>query len=340
MSLADQVAQLVLIGTPVTNAASAAATVREYHVGGVFLAGRSSLSAAALRQAIGALQSASTAPGRLRLQIALDQEGGEVQTLSGPDFPTFPSAVKEGALSTGALRSQTIDWAKRLAGIGVTIDLAPVADTVPAGTEKDNPPIGAFERQYGSDPVAVAKDVSTVVSAVQSTGVMTTLKHFPGLGRVKTNTDTGTGATDSVATTHDPYLGPFASGIKAGSGAVMISLATYPKLDSHSIAAFSKPIVTDLLRGQLGFKGLIVSDDLGSAVAVSSVPIGERAVRFIKAGGDMALSVRTSDAKPMTTALLAEAKGSPSFAATVSAAVKKVLASKYQAGVLSCAPQP
>ena len=83
MSLAEQVEQLVLLGTPVTNPASAAATVRKYHVGGVFLAGRGSPSAASLRAAIAALQRA--APRRAcTLQIALDQEGGEVQTLTGP----------------------------------------------------------------------------------------------------------------------------------------------------------------------------------------------------------------------------------------------------------------
>jgi beta-N-acetylhexosaminidase len=179
-----------------------------------------------------------------------------------------------------------------------------------------------------------------VVSAAQSTGIITTLKHFPGLGRVRTNTDFGTGATDSVATTDDPYLGPFASGIRAGSGAVMISLASYPKLDSHSIAAFSEPIVTELLRKQLGFTGLIVSDDLGATAAVKSVPIGQRAVRFVAAGGDMALSVRTSDAKPITSALLTEARRSSAFAAKVTAAAAKVLGSKYESGVLTCGPQP
>ena len=208
-------------------------------------------------------------------------------------------------MSTAALRSETLGWAKRLAAVGITMDLAPVADTVPPGTAHQNPPIGQLDREFGSTPAAVGGDVATVVSAAQSTGIITTLKHFPGLGRVRTNTDFGTGATDNVATTHDPYLAPFESGIRAGSGAVMISLASYPKLDSHSIAAFSEPIVTELLRKQLGFQGLIVSDDLGATAAVKSVPIGTRAVRFVAAGGDMALSVRTSDAKPITAALLA-----------------------------------
>jgi beta-N-acetylhexosaminidase len=340
LSLADQVGQLVLLGTPVGNPASVSAAVHTYHVGGVFLAGRSSKSAASLRKAIGSLQSAATAAGGIRLDIAIDQEGGTVQTLKGADFPTIPSAVKQGQWATATLRAQTIAWARRLAGIGITLDLAPVADTVPAGTAKLNPPVGALDREFGSDPTRVASDIGTVVSAAQSTGMLTTLKHFPGLGRVRTNTDTGTGAVDNVATTADPYLAPFTSGIGAGAGAVMISLASYPKLDSHSIAAFSAPIVTGLLRDRLGFTGLIVSDDLGSAVAVKSVPIGQRAVRFIQAGGDQALTVRSSDAKPIVTALVAAAKKSASFAAKVKAAASDVLHSKFGAGLLTCAPRP
>ena len=335
MSLDEQVGQLILIGVPVDDATSAIDVVRAYHVGGVFLAGRSKISADDLHAALRKVQDAA---GAVPLQIAIDQEGGQVQTLTGPGFPKFPTAVRQGQWSQSTLRSQTADWAGRLAGAGITMDLAPVADTVPPGTQGQNPPIGQLDREYGTDPDQVAEDIATVVDAAQSAGVLTTLKHFPGLGRVRTNTDFGHGATDDQATTDDPYLKPFASGIAAGTGAVMISLASYPRLDDHSIAAFSKPIVTGLLRDQLGFQGVIVSDDLGAAVAVSSVPMGQRAVRFVEAGGDMALSVRTSDAKVMSEALIAEAKASSSFAATVTAAATKVLAGKVKAGLLTCNP--
>jgi beta-N-acetylhexosaminidase len=335
MTLAEQVGQLILIGAPVDDSASVVDTVRTYHVGGVFLAGRSTISADNLHAALRQLQAAA---GPVGLQIAVDQEGGEVQTLTGPGFPTFPTALRQGQWSTSTLRAQTLDWASRLDKAGITMDLAPVADTVPPGTASSNPPIGQLDREYGSNPTAVATDIATVVTAAQSTGIITTLKHFPGLGRVTTNTDFGTGATDDVATTHDPFLQPFASGIHAGTGAVMISLASYPKLDSQSIAAFSPAIVTNLLRGQLGFQGVIVSDDLGAAVAVSSVPMGQRAVKFIEAGGDMALSVRTSDAELMSQALLAQAQSSATFAATVAAAATKVLASKVKLGLVTCNP--
>jgi beta-N-acetylhexosaminidase len=182
----------------------------------------------------------------------------------------------------------------------------------------------------------VAADVEQVVAASQGAGVLTILKHFPGLGRVRANTDTSTKAVDSTATADDPYLQPFVAGIKAGSAGVMISSASYPKLDDDNVAAFSKPIITGLLREKLGFTGLVMSDDLGAADAVEQVPAGQRAVRFVAAGGDVVLSIRPQDAAPMAKAMTAEAGKSPEFEARVSDAARHVVQAKYRAGLLTC----
>jgi beta-N-acetylhexosaminidase len=335
MSLNQIVGQVMLVGTPIGSPAEIDNLLHTYDLGGVFLQGRSQASASQLHSAISALQTINGG----HLFIALDQEGGEVQTLQGSDFPPIPTAVDQGTLSQSTLGSQTVAWAGRLANIGVNLDLAPVADTVPTSLGSGNPPIGAFEREYGSNPTAVATDISTVVAAIQSTGVTTTLKHFPGLGRVTANTDTSTGAVDSTATVQDPYLAPFKAGIQAGSGAVMVSLASYPKLDPNTVAAFSEPIVTGLLRQQLGFTGMITSDDLGNAVAVSNIPVGQRAVRFIQAGGDLALAVSINTATPMLAGLLSQAKASAPFATQLTAAASRVLHAKYGAGLLPCSPK-
>jgi beta-N-acetylhexosaminidase len=336
LGLEGQVGQVLMIGTAVGKPGEVEATVKQYRLGGVFLRGRSSAPAAQLRSALADLQDAAKQAGGVALQIGADQEGGQVQTLQGNDFPRIPSAVQQGKLDKGRLTSQTTQWAGRLKDVGVTIDLAPVADIVPVDLGADNPPIGAFDRQYGDTPEQVSADVATVVAAAEAAGVQTTLKHFPGLGRVRANTDTSHNAKDTTATVDDPAFRPFADGITAGATAVMISSALYPKLDPDAIAAFSQPIVTGLLRQKLGFKGLVMSDDLGAAVAADTVPTGERAVRFIRAGGDLVLSVRTADAKTMTNALLAEAKGSPEFANRVKESAARVLQSKAKAGLLTC----
>lgn len=336
LSLEQQVGQLLMIGTPIADPAGIASSVTKYHLGGVFLSGRSKQSAATLKQAIQTLQQAASGDTGVALEVALDQEGGEVQTLSGTDFPTIPTAVTQGTLSADQLKAKITDAAQRLAGAGITMNLAPVADTVPAGTADSNPPIGAFDRQYGSDPTKVAADITTVVTAEQGAGILTTLKHFPGLGRVRANTDTSTNAVDSTTTADDPYLQPFAAGIQAGTGAVMVSSAKYPKLDNANIAAFSSAIVTGLLRQKLGFTGIVISDDLGAAAAVKAVAVGDRAVRFVKAGGDIVLTVRSADAGPMSSALVAAAKADPTFAARVSDAAGHVLAAKERAGLVKC----
>jgi beta-N-acetylhexosaminidase len=337
MSLEAQVGQLLMVGTSVNNPAVLVDAVRRYRLGGVFLAGRSTAPAATLHQGVAALQSAATGAGGIPLQIGVDQEGGEVQTLKGADFPAIPTAVQQGRLDRATLASRTAAWAARLPPAGVTVDLAPVADTVPASLGDANPPIGHFDRQYGASPAAVADDVATVVTAMQSTGVQATLKHFPGLGRVRANTDTSTAAVDDLTTVDDPFLAPFGAGIEAGAAAVMVSSARYPRLDPDSIAAFSEPIVTGLLRQRLGFTGVVMSDDLGAAVAVGGVPVGDRAVRFIQAGGDVVLTVRSSDAAPMTAALIARAQAAPAFRARVAAAAGQVLRGKFRAGLLACA---
>jgi beta-N-acetylhexosaminidase len=329
MSVAQRAGQVLMIGTPVDEPGGIARAVRDRHLGGVFLAGRSTRPAASLRADIARLEG-----DEVPLLVALDQEGGSVQTLKGRDFPLIPSARRLGAGPAAKLRTEVRDSARRLAGIGVTVNLAPVADTVPASLGEDNPPIGAFHREYGSDPRAVADDIAQVVPASQGAGVLTVLKHFPGLGRVRANTDTSTDAVDRTATVDDPYLAPFAAGIKAGSAAVMISSARYPKLDATNIAAFSKPVITGLLRHRMGYTGLVMSDDLGAADAAESVRVGDRAVRFIAAGGDLVLSIRPQDAGPMSAALIAAAGRDPAFDARLTDAARQVISAKRRAGLL------
>nr|WP_255645523.1 glycoside hydrolase family 3 N-terminal domain-containing protein [Actinoplanes polyasparticus] len=332
LDLPERVGQLLMIGAAVNAPSGLGDTVRRYHLGGVFLRGRSTHSAAELKSDIAALQKQAPMP----MLLAVDQEGGSVQTLKGSDFPRLPSAQRLGAGPAANLRDTTRTSARRLKAIGVNLNLAPVADTVPTSIGTGNPPIGAFRREFGSDPAKVAAAIRTVVPASQDAGVLTTLKHFPGLGRVRVNTDVSRGATDTVATVNDPYLGPFEAGIESGTAAVMISSARYPKIDPDAIAAFSKPIITGLLRDKIGFAGLVISDDLGAARAVTSVSPAQRAVRFVAAGGDMVLTIVAADAAPMAGALINKAESDRSFRARVDEAARHVLEAKKRAGILPC----
>jgi beta-N-acetylhexosaminidase len=208
-----------------------------------------------------------------------------------------------------------------------------VLDTVPPGNQS-NPPIGDLDREYGHTPAVVSSHGVAVARGLAAAGVDATAKHFPGLGRVAGNTDTTTGVTDHVTTRHDAYLAPFAAAVRAHIPFVMLSTAIYSRIAPGVPAAFSSTIVTGMLRGDLGFPGVVISDDLGAAKQVSGYSVGARAVRFISAGGDMVLTVVASQAATMTAALVAEARKSPSFRAKVNAAALRVLQAKQARGLL------
>ena len=199
-----QVAQLFVAGVPLEDLDGGDA-LAESGVGGLFMAGRSTAPATELAATAQRWQSLSPGPG---LWVAVDQEGGDVQTLQGPGFERLPSALEQGALPPAELATLADGMGTALRSAGVNLDLAPVADVVPAGNEAANEPIGQFDRQYGSTPEAVAPAVGTVVDALDRAGVTATLKHFPGLGRVQANTDTTADVTDPVTTADDPAGDP------------------------------------------------------------------------------------------------------------------------------------
>jgi beta-N-acetylhexosaminidase len=338
MSLAQRVGQLFMVGSPATGeTGQTLPLLRQYHVGSVILTGRSSLGVQATAHATAVLQSEarSTSSLGLPLLIATDQEGGMVQVLGGPGFSSVPSALQQGATPVGSLLGQAQVWGFELRAAGVNVNLAPVMDVVPDVAARSNAPIGAFGRQLGRDPADVAAHGLALIRGMESAGVTPTVKHFPGLGRVSGNPDNSSEVTDDVTSRHDANLGPFAAAIAAGAPMVMVSTATYRLLDPNYPAAFSRTIVTGMLRGDMSFTGVIVSDDLGRAVQVRGWSPGERAVDFVSAGGDLVLTVEPKVIPEMTAAVLSKAQRDPLFRAQVDAAALRVLSAKHARGLFS-----
>ena len=329
----QQVAQLFVLGVPLTDLSSGDALVRDLAVGGVFLRGRSSSGAPAIAATTG--RWAVLAP-KVRPWVAADQEGGQVQTLSGQGFSQLPTAQDQGRLPADQLGVLAEGLGSSLATAGVNLDLAPVADVVPAGTERTNAPIGAYGRQYGSSAEVVAAGAGRIVRGLADHDVTATVKHFPGLGRVSANTDTNARVTDTVTTRDDPQVTVFRSlALSPGDPFVMVSSAVYTRIDAAGPAVFSSRVVTDLLRRQLDFRGVVISDDLGAAKAVQGIAPGDRAVSFLAAGGTLVLSVTPSIAPQMIDAVLARAAADPVFSAVVDAAVRAALLAKARSGLLS-----
>ena len=327
-----RIAQLFVVGVPADQLDRGAELVGQ-GVGGTFLAGRPSASAAELARLSAGWQERSTGPG---LWIAVDQEGGSVQSLKGAGFDRLPPATEQGDLPADRRTALATTLGSQLASAGVNLDLAPVVDVVPAGTESTNGPIGSFDRQYGATAAEVVPAATAIVDGLSDAGVTATLKHFPGLGRVRGNTDDSPDVVDPDTAAGDESVSAFAGTLSATSARpmVMLSSATYPRIDPANRAVFSPVVVRDLLRGALGFSGPVISDDLGNATAVADVPVGERAVRFLAAGGTLVLTVAPDTFPTMLDAVLARDAADPAFAATVDAAVRTALLAKAQAGLL------
>jgi beta-N-acetylhexosaminidase len=338
MTEAQRIGQLFMVGLEDDrlDAASRAAIVAN-HFGSVWFRAKTSIGVAGVRAIADQAQALATPSGTggVRFFVAANQEGGLIQALSGRGFDTIPSALDQGALSASVLETRATRWGRQLRAAGVNLDFAPVADVVPPGTDAQNAPIGQLEREYGHDPSTVAAHVAAFIRGMRAAGVATTAKHFPGLGRVAGNTDFTSAVTDDVTTADDPYLGPFERAIAGHTPFVMISLATYERIDPDHLAALSKTVIGTVLRRDLGFRGVVMSDSL-TADAVSAIQPGQRAIDFINAGGDMIVLGPIDVAVPMAQALLARAERSQSFRALIDAAVLRVLEAKEAAGLLTC----
>jgi beta-N-acetylhexosaminidase len=329
-------AQLIMAGVPADGLTSAGRAALAQGAGGVILtdATGGEASAGQVTATVRAVQQAARVP----VTVAVDQEGGRVQDLAGSGFARIPSAADQGRDVAG-LRADARGWGRQMSAAGVTLDLAPVADVVDPDLGPANEPVGALGRGYGTDPERVGRAVAAFVQGMADGGVGTTLKHFPGLGRVRENTDFA-GTSDDVTTVDDPALGSFRAGIAAGAPVVMMSSAVYSRIDPANRALFSRTVVTDLLRGRLGFTGVVTTDDVGAAAAVDDVAIGQRAVRFVAAGGDQVLTIKPTDVGPMVDALVDRARRDPAFADRVTESARRIVALKVDRHVVPCGPSP
>ena len=334
----QRIGQLFMLGLRDDVVSSVIKTgITDHHLGSVYYAARSSAGVKKIRAISDGVQKLATDAntGGIRFFVGANQEGGQIQPLTGPGFDTIPSAVNQGKLSVASLQAKAEKWATQLVAAGINVDLAPVADVVPAGTEKDNAPIGALSREYGSDPKAVGAHVAAFIAGMSAGGVQATAKHFPGLGRVAENTDFSAAVVDDVTTRDDPYLDSFRAAVEADVPFVMAALATYTQIDPDHLAAFSPRIVHDVLRGDLGFKGVVMSDSL-TVTAVKALDPAVRALLFIAAGGDLIVLNSATVAGQMADALLEQAGQGTPFSARLDDAVMRVLRAKDAAGLIDC----
>lgn len=314
LSLERQVGRLVVLRFAGTAApAYVPRVLRKGRAAGVILFGDNVVDPPQVRSLTAAIR-ANVDPVPL---VSVDQEGGAVRNLpwAGPER----SAPEQAAAAS--VRSDARAAAQDLRAAGVNVSLAPVAD-VPSVAGA-----ALAGRAFSSDPVTAAGAVAEAVHGWLDGGVAPTVKHFPGLGGATVNTDDGPAVVGRDAVTlRSVDLAPFQAGISAGAPLVMVGHASYPALDGGHIASQSEVIVDSLLRRELGFRGVVMTDSLEAAAVQAVADVEPAALASVRAGVDVILTTGRGSYIRVYRALLAEARRSGAFRARVRESAARVLA--------------
>lgn len=323
MTVEEKVGQMFFVRCPDTGAVEA---VSQYKLGGYILFGRDfkDKTAEQVRNDISSYQSASGVP----LLIGTDEEGGTVvRASSNPNLFSHRGLSPQALFAEGGMDSIIQDARQKsvtLLGLGVNVNLAPVADV------STNPNDFIYDRSFGQDAQATAEYVSNVVKTMDAEGIGSVLKHFPGYGN---NVDTHTG----VAIDERPYETfqtsdylPFTAGIQAGADAVLVSHNVMSCVDNQLPASLS-PAVHNELRSTLGFQGVIMTDDLAMDAVAAYAGDQSPAVMAVKAGNDMII---TTDFQTQIPEVVQAVKSGEVDEAQIDQSVTRVLQWKYDLGLL------
>lgn len=306
---------------------TAAEDIAQYHLGGLVLFDRDTEDETpeSLRQTLERYQKAATIP----LLIAVDEEGGSVVRIS--DKPAFrdapfssPRSLYEGG-GMEALRTAEVEKDALLSDLGINVNLAPVCDIT------TDPAAFLYDRSLGQSPELTCQWVQIAVEEGQTYGIGCVLKHFPGYGN---NADTHVGIAienRSLEELEAQDLLPFAAGMEAGCGAVMVSHIQVTALDAEYPASLS-PAVHRYVRETMGYNGVLVTDDL--VMDAISVPygVGEAAVLAVLAGNDLLIS---SDFPEQYAAVLEAIREGRISEEQLDNAVRRILLWKQSLGLLS-----
>ena len=314
--LSQQVGALIVTGFPGTTAPSSLIQrLARRELGGVVLFGYNVRSQSQVKQLDSQIQRAAHG----QALIALDQEGGQVRRLP------WASPLRDGSRQTTvhvALRSGQAA-AKDLKAVGANVNLAPVADVAlgPASEMR--------RRAFPGNAQTVARLVAAAVTGYDKSGVAATVKHFPGFGAARANTDNVVVRIDRTrAQMENVELAPFRNAIAKDVPIVMVAHALYPAYDSKNIASQSPAILQTLLRRQLAFKGVVVTDSMEAQAVLARSSVQAAAEKSLRAGADVLLFSGSGSYVTVYNRLLARARSDSRFRARVAEAYARVRALK------------
>jgi beta-N-acetylhexosaminidase len=336
LSLEDRVAQLI-VPRPRTLELAPSAYVDAFGAGGIIVHRDIYQDPPQMADYIGQAQRAALARNGVPLLICCDHEGGHIRFMRTV-ATSVPPNMALGAADDPEIAAQAASLlAAELVAVGVNWTLAPVADV---NNNPRNPVIGT--RAFGDDPAMVGAYASAAIRAYQSAGLLACAKHFPGHGDTDVDSHVGLPRiAHERARLERIELAPFRAAIAAGVASVMTAHLLVEALDPEWIGTLSEPILTGLLRNQLGHRGLIVTDALEMAGVADILPEPEAAVEAVRAGADVLLTGRDPlGNQQVFEALVAAVRSGRIPAARFEHAVRNVLEAKARIPADSYLPDP
>lgn len=284
MSLEEKIGQMILAGiSGTTMDANTKKLVNQFHIGGIIFYKNNFNTPAQTIQLVNQLKTENSS--RLPLFLSTDQEGGRVTRLPG-GLTNFPTNEQIGKVNNPkfSYKIGTL-LGRELKEFGLNLDFAPVLDI---NSNPNNPVIG--DRSFGNNPEIVSELGIQTMKGIQSQNVIPTIKHFPGHGDTSVDSHLDLPIVNkSLKELKELELIPFERAIDDGADVVMVAHILLPKLDKTNPASMSKVIMTDLLRNQLSFNGVIITDDMTMGAITEHFDIGKAAVESVKAGSDIIL---------------------------------------------------
>ncbi|MCM3711307.1 beta-N-acetylhexosaminidase [Sporosarcina luteola] len=322
MTLEEKIGQLLIVGMKEkTFGDELDHLIRQYHVGGIILLGKNISHPAGILKLLNESKRANSGY-EIPLFISVDEEGGRVSRLPS-SMRKLPAAEYFGRIDDEKLAYQTGEYlADLLHGFGYNMNYAPVLDV---HSNPKNPVIG--DRSFSSDPHAVADLGMAVMKGMTDNGIISVVKHFPGHGDTHVDSHLSLPVIEkTLDELREIELIPFQRAIEEQADAIMVAHIMFPELDDNYPSSLSKKIITDLLREEMQFEGVVITDDLTMGAIVNDYTVPEAAVQSFNAGSDLLLIAGDYENQVGTiNALMAAVKAGTISEERIDASVRRIL---------------
>lgn len=285
MTLDEKIGQMIISGVDgYTLGPNTTKLIKDYHVGGFIILGENVKNTNQLLSLVNSLKTTNKS-NSIPLFLGIDEEGGRI-TRMPHEFNRFPTNQTIGEVNNGTLSYQIGSLlSDELNAFGLNMDFAPVLDI---NSNPNNPVIG--DRSFGTSPQVVSKLGIQTMKGIQSGNIISVVKHFPGHGDTSVDSHKGLPTVNNTMARLESFeLVPFQQAIENHADGVMIAHILLPKIDAQYPSSMSKAIITDMLRKDLNFDGVVFTDDMTMGAITKNFNISDAAVKSVQAGTDIIL---------------------------------------------------